>query len=121
MSVKVLKVSQVKAEKVLGGPIKRLITPETGSKKVILALGLFDPGEGLKPHIHPESEEIYYVIKGKGTVYAGEKRLKVPIEPETALYVPPGTIHYVTNDGKERLEIAFFVSPGTEPTKEVGS
>ena len=121
MSFRIIKIREVKAQKILGGPIKPIVTPNTvGAKNLRFALGVFDPNEGLVPHIHPESEEVYYVIKGKGTVYIGEERKEIPIEPEIALYIPPGTIHGVKNTGKEKLVVAFFVAPGKEPTKEVG-
>ena len=121
MSFKIIKTKDIKAKMILGGPIKPVVNSETvGSKNLVFALGVFNPGEGLVPHIHPESEEVYYVIEGEGTVYVGEERKEIPIEPEIALYIPPGTIHGVKNTGKEKLVVAFFVAPGKEPTKEVG-
>jgi mannose-6-phosphate isomerase-like protein (cupin superfamily) len=121
MSFKVIRAGDVRTEKILGGPIKPIVNPKTvGSKNLVFALGVFNPGEGLVPHIHPQSEEVYYVIQGKGTVYVGEEREETPIEPEMTLYIPPGTIHAVTNTGEEKLVIAFFVAPGKEPSKEIG-
>ena len=121
MSFKIIRTRDLKAQMILGGPIKPVVTPKTvGSKNLRFALGVFNPDEGLVPHIHPESEEVYYVIEGKGTIYIGEERREIPIEPETALYIPPGTIHGVKNTGKEKLVVAFFVAPGKEPTKEIG-
>jgi len=121
MSFKIIRTRDIKAQMILGGPIKPVVTPKTvGSKNLRFALGVFNPDEGLVPHIHPESEEVYYVIEGKGTIYIGEERREIPIEPETALYIPPGTIHGVKNTGKEKLVVAFFVAPGKEPTKEIG-
>jgi len=120
MSFKIIRLRDVKAQKILGGPIKPVVTPKTvRSKNLRFALGVFNPNEGLVPHVHPESEEVYYVIEGKGTVYIGEERKEIPIEPEIALYIPPGTIHAVKNTGKEKLVVAFFVAPGKEPTELV--
>jgi len=120
MSVKSFKVENIKAEKVLGGPIKAVITPATaGSKKIVYVHGTFKPGEGLVPHIHPESEEIYLVISGNGTVYEGKEKKEIGISAGTALYIPAGIIHYVRNTGKTNLDIAFFLSPGTEQSVEV--
>ena len=121
MSFRVVRLKDVRTEKILGGPIKPVVNSRTvGSKNLVFAVGVFDLGEGLVPHIHPESEEVYYVIKGKGTVYVGEEKRETPIEPEMALYIPPGTVHAVTNTGTEKLLIAFFVAPGKEPSKVVG-
>ena len=120
MPFKVIKVEDVEAQEILGGPIKPVVNAETvGSENMVFALGVFDPGEGLVTHIHPESEEVYYVTKGRGTVYVGEEKKEMPIEADVALYIPPGTVHGVRNTGDERLEIAFFVAPGKEPSKRV--
>ena len=121
MSCKVVRLSEVKTEKILGGPIKPVVNPKTvGSKNMVFALGIFNPDEGLVSHKHPQSEEVYYIIHGNGTVYIGEEREEKNIEPEMALYIPPGAIHAVKNTGKEKLVIAFFVAPGSEPSEEIG-
>jgi len=120
MSFKVIKVNEIKTKKILGGPIKPVVNPKTvGSKNLVFALGVFDVGDGLVPHIHPESEEVYYVIRGRGTVYISKEKREISTEPDMALYIPPRTIHAVKNTGKGELIIAFFVAPGKEPTKKV--
>ncbi|RLG48327.1 MAG: hypothetical protein DRN92_01270 [Thermoproteota archaeon] len=43
----------------------------------------------------------------------------VRVEPDTALYIPPKTVHRVKNTGKETLIIAFFVAPGREKAQVV--
>jgi len=87
MSFKVIKVNEIKTKKILGGPIKPVVNPKTvGSKNLVFALGVFDVGDGLVPHIHPESEEVYYVIRGRGTVYIGKEKREISIEPDMALY-----------------------------------
>ena len=66
MSFSVIRLKDIKTEKILGGPIKPVVSPKTvGSKNLVFALGVFNLGEGLVPHIHPQSEEVYYVIQGK--------------------------------------------------------
>jgi len=114
-----IRTDQIKAQNILGGPIKVVVDSETvGSKNLMFALGIFEPGQGLVPHEHPESEEVYYVISGAGTVYIGKDRREEHIKPETALFIPPGTIHSVANTGKQKLTIAFFVAPGKETPKQ---
>jgi mannose-6-phosphate isomerase-like protein (cupin superfamily) len=118
MSVKVLKLGEVESIKALGGTLKRMFNPETaGTKHMTFSVGYFAPGEGLKLHLHPESEEVYYVVRGEGTVYLGEENSSLPIDPDTAIYIPPRTIHGVENTGEGRLVICFFVAPGKEKSK----
>ena len=119
-SVKILKLHEVEAKRILGGPIKIMFNSETANTKYLtFAVGCFAPGEGLDVHLHPESEEVYYVVKGEGTVYLGEDLKPVRVEPDTALYIPPKTVHGVKNTGKETLIIAFFVAPGREKAQVV--
>ena len=113
MSFKVIKLADVETELVLEGSIREAISPKkTDSKHCMFVLGgPFKPGEGLELHAHPNSEEVYYVIKGRGTVYYGKERREVPIEPGIAIFIPPGAEHGVSNTGKEELIIAFFLAP----------
>ncbi len=114
---KILRLEDAESIKALGGTIKVMFTPDTANTKHFrFSVGYFSPGEQLAPHIHPESEEVYYVTEGKGMVYLGEALEEIPIEPHMALYVPPGTVHGVVNTGTTRLVIAFFVAPGKEPS-----
>jgi len=116
---KIVRLEEAEARKVLGGTIKSFFSHRTGdTKNLVFSVGYFSPGEKLSPHIHPESEEVYYVIEGKGTVYLGEDLKEIPIEPHVGLYVPPGMVHGVANTGKSKLLIAFFVTPGKEQSKE---
>jgi len=115
LSVKISRLDEVEPERVLGGPIKIMFTPETADTKHLrFSVGYLDPGEGLAAHVHPESEEVYYVISGSGTVYVGEERKPTRVEADTAIYIPPGTVHGVENTGSDKLVVAFFVAPGKE-------
>lgn len=120
MSVKVMKLDEVEPIKALGGTLKRMFNPESaGTEHMTFSVGYFSPGEGLKGHIHPVSEEVYYVVRGRGTVYLGEEREPLEVHPDAALYIPPGIVHGVENTGEERLVICFFVAPGREKTQVV--
>lgn len=115
MSVKVLRLGEVETSKALGGTLKRMFNPETaGTEHLTFSVGYFAQGEGLKLHIHPESEEVYYVVRGEGIVHLGNEKSPLPIGPDTAIYIPPGQIHGVENTGEDRLVICFFVAPGKE-------
>lgn len=114
MLTKILNSKKVKAEKILGGPIKPLISNKDISMNQEFALGVFRPKQGLYFHKHPNSEEIYYVISGRGIVFIGSEKEEVKISEGDVLYIPANTPHGVTNTGRKQLVIAFFVSPGKE-------
>jgi len=93
-----------------GGCIKFLLMPPSSPlKNVSLEIGIFKPGEDLKPHTHLESDEIYYIIKGEAQLRVGKEDLT--LHKGTAAIVPSGEEHYLKNNGKETLEIAFITSP----------
>jgi len=120
LSVKIVKMQEAEQKIVLGGPIKIVFTPETANtKNLIFDIGNFRPGDGLKTHLHPESEEVYYVTNGTGTVYVGKEKEEVQIEPGMAIYIPPGVAHGIKNTGKEKLVVCFFVTPGKEESVEI--
>ena len=116
--VKIVKLAEVEPIKVLGGTIKRIFNQEiVDTKHLRFSVGDFSPGEGLKAHLHPESEEIYYIMSGRGTVYLGKEQRPLLVDPDTAIYIPPKMIHCVKNEGEERLALAFFVAPGREKSE----
>ena len=121
MSVKVLKLEEVPLKEILGGPIKVMFNPDTaGTKHLRFSVGYFEPSQGLDLHIHPESEEVYYIIEGKGTVYSGEEKKATQVDRNTAVYIPPGTIHGIRNTSSSgKLIVGFMVAPGKEPAQKI--
>jgi oxalate decarboxylase/phosphoglucose isomerase-like protein (cupin superfamily) len=113
MSVRVFDLNKIQAKKVLGGPIKLVTTnSEDGTRNQLVAFGVFKPGEGLYPHVHPNSEEVYYVVKGHGSVFTKDPKTPMPIKANEIIYIPANTPHCVTNTGQEELLIGFFMTPG---------
>jgi len=93
-----------------GGKIKRVIGSES-ARNMALAIGIFQPGEGLVLHDHPKEEEFYYILCGKGTVTIGEEEREV--KEGNVLYVPMGVKHRIVNTGSEELRSVFVLSPPT--------
>ena len=115
MSIKVFDINKTEIKKILGGPIKLILSNnEEGSKNQLLAFGMFKPGEGLYPHLHHKSEEIYYVVKGKGTLFFGEDNKPMNISTNQIIYIPADTPHGVTNTSTDELIIGFIMTPGVK-------
>ncbi len=63
--------------KALGGTLKDIFNPtNVGTKKFRFSVRYFDPQEGLQVHTHPESEEVYYVISGKGLSFSAREGMR---------------------------------------------
>jgi mannose-6-phosphate isomerase-like protein (cupin superfamily) len=74
---------------------------------VILPPGIKQP----KLSIHPDSEEIYFVIKGQGKFYLGDETYE--IESGSVIFVAPGTRHRAANTGNEEMQLYFVNTPST--------
>ncbi len=67
-------------------------------------------GGSTTPHYHPRTEEIYYILAGRGTMrIASEMR---PVGVGDAIAIPPGAIHQITNTGQEELRFLCCCAPG---------
>jgi len=69
------------------------------------------------PHYHPNGEEIFYVIKGAGTFKVGEEKKKV--KAGDIIYIPPNTVHLLTNDEDEALEFIDWAVPVGDALKRL--
>jgi mannose-6-phosphate isomerase-like protein (cupin superfamily) len=64
------------------------------------------------PHYHPVTEEIYYILSGRGRMQIGDEVREV--EPGDAIAIPPGAIHTIENIGQETLKMLCCCAPGYE-------
>jgi mannose-6-phosphate isomerase-like protein (cupin superfamily) len=69
----------------------------------------FEPGAGLTPHRHPETEHVLTALTGAGFVRVG--RREVPLRAGESLLVPAGVAHGLRNPGQERLVVQQVSSP----------
>jgi mannose-6-phosphate isomerase-like protein (cupin superfamily) len=61
-------------------------------------------------HLHPNANEIQYILEGKGTIWLGDK--EVPVKPGDLVIIPHGTPHGGTKpDGRTIKAIAIKTPP----------
>ena len=58
-------------------------------------------GVAITPHLHENSEEVYYVIEGAGRMMIGDEDKKVAAGD--LIYIPPRKIHTLIQSGVEPL------------------
>lgn len=60
-------------------------------------LGVWDtalqPGTMLDPHMHPDVEEVYYILEGEGEILVGEETRVV--RSGQLVYIPPKQLHTI--------------------------
>ena len=82
---------------------------------------VIEPGKAPPLHKHDDTEQIFYILKGKGVLSIGEKRKKFPVQPADVVRIPPHTLHSIQCTSKKPLvylAIDCFLAgrPKNEPT-----
>ena len=96
-----------------GSEIRELLAHRnSGIRKQSLAEARVAPGKSTAPHYHRQTEEIYYILRGTGTMTIdGETRAIGPLD---AIAIPPGQIHTILNTGSETLVFLCTCAPAYE-------
>ncbi len=53
-------------------------------------------------HVHEDTEEVFYVIRGTGVIILNGK--EIPVKAGSVVTVPPGAVHAVRNTGQDILQ-----------------
>ena len=69
----------------------------------------FQPGQSQKVHSHDGSDEIYYVLEGRGRVTVGTEERELGAGEITL--APSGEDHGVVNHTDEKLVMLVFMAP----------
>lgn len=101
--------------------IKMVFGPEvTGYQRATAFFSLIPPGSGTGPHNHPSSDEIMYVV-GRGEAVTEDGGVE-PIETDSVILAPQGTMHEVRNTSDEGLKLfTVFIPPQAGPNAELVS
>lgn len=83
------------------------------SRRIVSEFVCYEAGQDTVLHVHPEQDEIFFVIEGRGAITFGDR--DIPVEPKSLVFVPAGTHHGVRADGDSRLVVMFTKGPGTPP------
>lgn len=74
-----------------------------------LAEATLPPGAATEEHSHPHSEEIYYILRGRGRMTLGGESREV--EPGDGILIPPGSRHTIRNLNREPLVFLCCCAP----------
>src|SRR5215211_4380280 len=73
--------------------------------------GMFPPGQAGPPlHLHPDTDEMFYIADGDATFHLGDSELQ--LSAGALVIVPRGTAHTVWNSGDRPLRGLLVISPG---------
>ncbi|MGC8666992.1 MAG: cupin domain-containing protein [Chthonomonadales bacterium] len=77
-----------------------------------LAEAIVPPGGSTHPHYHKAAEEIYYILAGQGRMRVGSEAADV--QAGDGIAIPPGSVHQITNTGREDLVFLCCCAPAYE-------
>ena len=98
-----------------------LIIDRSESQTSEVFVVVLEPEEAPPPHKHYDTEQVFYILEGYGTLTVGEKCEKYPVKPGDVVRIPPSSIHSIRAEGGNRLKylaIDCFIANRTydEPT-----
>ncbi len=98
--------------------LRRILVDEQmgGAKNLTFGWVIFEPKNSYhKKHIHPNAEEIFYILSGKGIGGVGEGTEEVEIVQGDTVWVPKGAVHWLYNPFDTPCEILFiYAAPSLE-------
>jgi mannose-6-phosphate isomerase-like protein (cupin superfamily) len=93
-----------------GSTIRELIHPSThGNRNQSLAEATVAPESKTRVHCHRITEEIYFILKGRGLMTLGEEVF--PVNVGESVLIPPGKPHRLENTGRSLLKVLCACSP----------
>jgi oxalate decarboxylase/phosphoglucose isomerase-like protein (cupin superfamily) len=93
------------------GLIKPLVAAaNTDGTEVGLMHVVLLPGEGHERHNHPDSDEILYILAGRGEQMVDDSDT-FGVAPGQAVFIPKGAFHSTVNTGWEPLVLLAIYAP----------
>ena len=93
-----------------GSLIRELMHPSLhGNRKQSLAEARVPAGGKTRLHRHQQTEELYYIVLGKGTMTLGDNTFEV--SQGDTIAIPPGTPHCLENNHADELVLLCCCSP----------
>jgi len=110
-SPSIVKLSDRKALPTADRWYRVLVDEEVGSEQVTQFVGSIPPGRA-PDHFH-EYEEVLFILRGEGRMWAGEDN--TPIGPGSCIYLPRRQVHCVENTGTGELRLLGVFYPAGSP------
>ena len=96
-----------------GSEIRELLAPRNSQiQQQSLAEARVAPGSSTVAHYHIQTEEIYYILQGRGRMRIGDDIRDVG--PGDAIAIPPGAVHKLENIGDVELRLLCCCAPAYE-------
>jgi mannose-6-phosphate isomerase-like protein (cupin superfamily) len=108
----IVRLSDQKAQPTSDRWYRVLIDDRVGSTQATQFVGSIPPGRA-PDHFH-HYEEVLFILKGEGRMWAGES--SAPIAAGSCIYLPKGQVHCVENTGVGELRLLGVFYPAGSPS-----
>ena len=89
-------------------PVRSIVTR---SKDSVVVAWYIKQGQKIPLHIHPQGQDTWIILAGKGHYYTDNKGTSKPIKTGDVVIAHTGEVHGVFNDNPEPLVFISVVSP----------
>jgi len=98
--------------------VSPLITDQScDASSMLTGLWRLHPGHQSEPDIHPDADEVYFVVSGTGKLVLGDEEFVV--RGGMTVFIPANVHHQSFNTGDEDLVYYFiFAPPPSGPSKQ---
>lgn len=84
-----------------------------GAKNLAITWVDCAPGSMQAVHGHPDNEQVYVIVRGRGVMQVGDEMEEVG--EGTLVFIPPGSAHAIKNTSDESLVFVSATSPPFDP------
>ncbi|MFZ4779222.1 MAG: cupin domain-containing protein [Terrimicrobiaceae bacterium] len=99
--------------------VNELVIDRSQSETSEVFLVLLNPGQSPPLHKHDDTEQVFYILEGAGTLTIGDAHEEYAVAPGDVVRIPPSTLHAIKATGGELLRyVAIDCFPGGRPSAE---
>lgn len=92
-----------------------LFNPDCGSEKANVTLSTLKKGSGSFAEVHPESDQIFYMVKGEMCIRS-EGELQYVLAEGDAILIKAGDVHSVINEAEGDCSFVSITVPPLKST-----
>lgn len=100
--------------------VREFLNPHHEDGNLVLGYSLahasLASGKASLPHRFKEASEVYYILRGRGTMHIDNETAEVG--PGEMVYIPPKSVQYIENAGEDSLDFLCIVYPAWKPDAE---
>lgn len=80
------------------------------TRDLVTRMNCYEPGQVTPMHMHPDEDEILYIVEGRGTV-TFEGRDDLPIKAGDLVCLPADQFHQIVAGPDGRMVLIYFMKP----------